>query len=74
MGDVLKVWVKERKFNEEELVKDFEEMFYSCSGEIILNGKKIEINKGEKYKSKISIKGFYYENGEMKKITLSVFH
>ncbi|MFH1663681.1 MAG: hypothetical protein ABH986_02645 [archaeon] len=71
-NDLIKVWVKEKEFNENEMKKDFREMFLSEKGEITVEGKKIGID-GKTGNTIIKSSGFYYRNGKLDEISVKVF-
>ncbi len=71
-NDLIKVWIKEGKFNEQEIKKDFKKMFPFQKGEIEFEGKKIEV-KGVKGKNIIKNSGFYYKNEKLNEISVKVF-
>ena len=71
-NDLIKVWIKEGKFNEQEIKKDFKKMFPFQKGEIEFEGQKIEL-EGIKGKNVIKNSGFYYKNGKLNEISVKVF-
>jgi len=71
-NDLIKVWIKTKKFDEKEMKEDFKKMFLFQKGEIIVKEKKIEIN-GEKGLNELKTNGFYFEKEQVKEISVKVF-
>ena len=71
-NDLIKVWVKTKKFDEKEMQEDFKKMFPFQKGEITVKGKKIEIN-GETGLNELKTKGFYFDGKKLKEISVKVF-
>jgi len=70
--DLIKVWIKEKNFEEKILKEDFRKMFPFQKGKIEVEGKKIEI-KGKEGKNELNVSGFYYKNGKINEISVKVF-
>lgn len=71
-NDLIKIWIKTKKFDEKEMQEDFKKMFPFQKGEITLKEKKIEVN-GKNGANELKTSGFYFENGKLKEISVKVF-
>ena len=73
--DLLKVWIKEKNFNEGEMRKDLEKAFPQIKAEIKIGGKAIKINENNGFKEAISASAFFVDKeNKVQEIKLTVFY